>query len=178
MRRRSSSLLTIRSIRFADSVIVTLTRHALILALAIVAWGMIGGSSPSFAQGVEYTENKADQALRSSARIDPSTLGMSIAIPLASYPGRGGANLPVTLYYSSKLWRIDYRNYFCANTPSPITETQAEYAEHSAASWTSGLGVPWIKYTGQGQLYDSEGKRYDEGLSGCSEQGSLFNRIV
>ena len=39
---------------------------------------------------IQHTENKADLALRSGARVDPSTRGMSLSIPLASYPGRAG----------------------------------------------------------------------------------------
>jgi hypothetical protein len=50
---------------------------------------------------IRYTSGKADQSLRSDMRIDPSTLGMSVQIPISAYPGRG-VNLPVTLNYSSK----------------------------------------------------------------------------
>lgn len=34
------------------------------------------------AQDKQYTENKPDQSLRSSARVDPSTLGMSLGVTL------------------------------------------------------------------------------------------------
>ena len=42
----------------------------------------------SVADAQQYTNNKADQILRSSGRVNPSTLGMEIGIPLASYPGQ------------------------------------------------------------------------------------------
>lgn len=52
-----------------------------------------------------HTENKADQALRGSGRVNSSTLGMEISIPLASFPGRG-INVPISLSYSSKVWGL------------------------------------------------------------------------
>lgn len=46
-------------------------------------------ATSALAQEKQYSENKTDQALKSDARIDPSTLGMSLEIPLGSAPGRG-----------------------------------------------------------------------------------------
>src|SRR5215510_12732896 len=63
------------------------------------------------AQNIEYTKGNTDSALRSNLTVDPSTLGMSIQIPLASYPGRG-AELPVTLRYASKQWRLSFMDTF------------------------------------------------------------------
>src|SRR4029077_6131699 len=39
------------------------------------------------AQSIQYTQNKPDQALRSAMRVDPSTLGLSIEVPISGYPG-------------------------------------------------------------------------------------------
>src|SRR5678816_2151521 len=35
-----------------------------------------------------------------------SGLDKNIHVPLQTYPGRGGASLPVSLTYSSRVWRI------------------------------------------------------------------------
>ena len=70
----------------------------IVLSLALFA-------SAARAQNVQYTNNKADQALRSDMRIDPSTLGMSLQIPLGAYPGRG-ISLPLcvgTISMASRL---------------------------------------------------------------------------
>ena len=37
---------------------------------------------------IQHTQNKPDQALRSEARIDPATHGMSLQVPLGMLPGR------------------------------------------------------------------------------------------
>jgi len=54
----------------------------------------------------QKTNNTSDQTLRSSGRVNPSTLGMEYGLPLGSYPGRG-ISLPLGLNYSSKLWRLE-----------------------------------------------------------------------
>lgn len=59
-----------------------------------------------------YTKNSQDLNRRSSIEVDPSTLGLNISIPLEDYSGRGIA-LPISLSYSSKLWRIGYNG--CRN---------------------------------------------------------------
>ncbi len=53
---------------------------------------------------VRDTEHKKDRNLKSSARINPSTLAMEFSLPLASYPGRAGNSIPVSYTYSSKVW--------------------------------------------------------------------------
>ncbi|HEY8184512.1 MAG TPA: hypothetical protein VIF64_00500, partial [Pyrinomonadaceae bacterium] len=108
------------------------------------------------AQEKQYTENKVDQAVRSEARIDPSTLGMSLEIPLAGAPGRAGTSLSSVVRYSSKQWRLKYSggvqgpiNYF--------TWTRPKFSENSMAGWTSSLDAPWIEYTGREQRFDENG---------------------
>ena len=56
--------------------------------------------------GQQQTENKADQTLRGSGRVNASTLGMEFDMPLGGYSGRG-INVPINLSYSSKLWRFE-----------------------------------------------------------------------
>ena len=131
------------------------------LPLMVLAWCTLG-SSLLFAQNIQYTENKPDLALRSETRVDPSTLGMSISIPLASYPGRAGMGLPVALTYSSKVLRLDYRNTDSPPITNKVVWTGVEFAEHSTAGWTSTLGSPRVEFTGMGQYYNYEGRPADE----------------
>src|SRR5215217_6262363 len=74
-----------------------------ILALAAVA-------ASAQTANVQSAQNAVDFTRRSSAEVDPATLALQLQIPLAGYPGRGGAGLPITLSYSSKLWRVKYLN--------------------------------------------------------------------
>lgn len=108
--------------------------------------------------GQQHTENKADQALRSSGRVNASTLGMEIDIPLGSYPGRG-INVPVSLSYSSKLWRIDYMSSQPAvnNPDNCISVNYPKFGENSASGWTTSMAVPYVEYTGADNLYQNNG---------------------
>jgi hypothetical protein len=129
-------------------------RDGLFVAVLISAFFyLLIAPSPAFAQNAQYTAGKADQALRSDMRIDPSTLGMSIEVPLGAYPGRAGVDLPISLRYSSKQWRIDYSSSFHGQLRDQ-TWTRAKYAESSAAGWTSSLDVPRIVYSGDGEAYE------------------------
>lgn len=127
------------------------------ITIIFAAWLAIGGAVDVSAQNVQFTQNTADSALRSDVRVDPSTLGMNIKIPLRSYPGRAGTSLPITLNYSSKVWRIKYLTSFNMYSGYDST-TEAKYGEYSAAGWTSSLGVPVIEWTGGEQVYDPYGK--------------------
>jgi RHS repeat-associated protein len=109
--------------------------------------------------GVKYTTNLPENNKRSGIEVDPTTLGLNISIPLAEYSGRG-VGLPVTLRWSSKLWRMRHfsSNPFFNNTgtfsgSSAITVTQPVYSEHAVSGWTSSLKVPEIEYTGDLEPY-------------------------
>src|SRR5918912_3276899 len=80
--------------------------RAMRMALLLVVCGLICWPTPSLAQNVKHTQNNLDQALRSDFRVDPTTLGLGFQLTLSGYPGRGGTSMPVTLSYSSKLWRM------------------------------------------------------------------------
>ena len=109
--------------------------------------------------GQQHTENKADQVLRGSGRVNASTLGMELEIPLGSYPGRG-INVPITLSYSSKLWRMNYvSNQPQVNNPDNcIAINDPRYGENSAAGWTTSLATPYIEYTGENNTFNPEGQ--------------------
>ena len=65
--------------------------------LALVFCACLLAASGASAQNVQFTQGAVGSGLNNS-----------IQIPIAAYPGRGGASLPVTLYYSSSVWKIAY----------------------------------------------------------------------
>lgn len=91
----------------------------------------------SYGQEEENTKNNKDQTKRSDAKVNPTSLGMELSIPLGGAPGRAGNSLPITFNYSSKVWRTevftateDGHNVYWAN---PI------YGEDSYSGWTTNL---------------------------------------
>ena len=121
---------------------------SLILALVI-------SSSAVFAQ---ENENTADRALKGSGRVNPSTLAMEISIPLGSYPGRG-INVPISLSYSSKVWRMESLEQTSTSLGgSPCyTVSYPMYGEKSASGWTTSLETPYIEYTGWTDRFTAQG---------------------
>jgi len=117
--------------------------------------------------GQQHTENKTDQVLRGSGRVNASTLGMEMEIPLGAYSGRG-INVPISLSYSSKLWRMDYvTNQPQVNNPDNcISINQPRYGENSASGWTTSLATPYIEYTGYDNKFTTDGFPHgsEEGL--------------
>ncbi|HQU81826.1 MAG TPA: RHS repeat-associated core domain-containing protein [Pyrinomonadaceae bacterium] len=126
------------------------TAYSILLGLIIVVY--------SFGQS-GTNENGADRTLRGSGRVNPSTLGMEIEIPLGNYPGRG-INVPVNLSYSSKLWRMEVNNYEPqGNNPSLCRAVNhPKYAEKSASGWTTSLATPYIEYIGEDNIFKQNGK--------------------
>lgn len=115
------------------------------LVLAVTAFGQ---------EPIQKSNNTADQTLRSSGRVNPSTLGMEFDLPLGSYPGRG-ISLPLGLSYSSKQWRLEeYRTIPQANG-SNHSWTNPLYSTDAAAGWTSSLSQPYIEYTGEKYRFDA-----------------------
>ncbi len=111
-------------------------------------------SVAAFAQTLRYTENSIDQTMRSNLNVDPSTLNMSFSVTLGGYPGRG-VSLPVTMNYSSKVWRMRYNGTFQSPLGTIYTHNVPEFGEKSVAGWTTTLDEPYIEYTPQ--AYDVEG---------------------
>src|SRR5688572_9211958 len=81
-------------------------RIALKFSISLILALVISSSSAVFAQ---ENENTADRALKGGGRVNPSTLAIEFDLPLGSYPGRG-INVPISLSYSSKVWRMDSVN--------------------------------------------------------------------
>jgi hypothetical protein len=127
---------------------------------------------------VQFTKNSQDIGLRSDLKVDPSTLGMNIQLPLRVYAGRGGADLPITLYYSSKVWRLRYNGYYTGyvgtigvDNLGNFSMARAMYGEDSAAGWTSSLDVPRIVHTDsiEEEVYNGNGRPCaDTGVTGPS----------
>lgn len=130
----------------------------------------------ALAQDKQYTENKPDQALKSDIRVDPSTLGMSISVLLGGAAGRAGTSLPISLRYSSKLWRIKYamswQSYLNLNT-----WTRAEFSESSVAGWSSSLEPPRIEFTGGMQSFDENGSPTSDDPDYPSNTFLFINRL-
>ena len=123
---------------------------------------------------IQYTHNKPDQTLRSALRVDPTTLALSIEVPIASYSGRGGTSVPISLSYSSKQWRIAFEESWLSNSELLRTESIPMFSEWAKAGWTSAAEVPIIEWTGAGQHYNYDGKPF----CGCGDYGGYWiNRI-
>ncbi len=114
-------------------------------------------------------ENAADRTLKGSGRINPSTLAMEFSLPLGSYPGRG-INVPISLSYSSKVWRLDYQGNYPApgaSYSSCLAEYWARFGERSASGWTTSMATPYIEYIGGKTFYDYEGSPVSYGDATC-----------
>lgn len=136
-----------------------LHHHPMSLA-ALIAVGFFLTTS-AVAQVKQYTDNKSDLTLRSEAHIDPSALGMSLEIPLGGAPGRAGASVPVSIRYSSKLWRLKYTNWWPGFFLDK-TWTKPKFSENAWSGWSSSLDPPWIEYTGMSQGFESDGSSYSD----------------
>jgi RHS repeat-associated protein len=111
----------------------------------------------AFGQDTQNTQNTVDQNMRSSGRVNPSTLGMEFDLPLGSYPGRG-ISMPLGINYSSKQWRFeDDESIQLPGAPKYIFAV-AKFSENAAAGWTSSLTQPYIEYTGKYNRFDDYGR--------------------
>jgi len=151
-------------------------RYKTAFTLLCVLFALI--STAVFGQNPQSTENKADQTLRSSGRVNPSTLGMEFDLPLGSYPGRG-INMPISLSYSSKLWRLESKGNVISNHPSGCTTYyEPIYAEDSASGWTSSLNAPYIEYAGKDNVFTNEGFPFEPLLTCGSLNGGQYRSFI
>jgi RHS repeat-associated protein len=127
--------------------------HAL-KACACVCAGILflfGASLLAKAQEAEFTQNKS------------GSHAMTLEVPLTNYPGRG-VSVPVRLTYStSGLWRIGFINSVPIGSSVWRSVTEAIYAEHSTAGWTTSLDVPKVEWPRQNDVYWYTGKAYSKG---------------
>jgi RHS repeat-associated protein len=124
----------------------TMTFCLLSLALTILVKGQSNVPATN-------TRNNKDKTKRSSspslAQVNPTTLGLELALPLSEAAGRAGNSLPIALNYSSKVWRMEtgdtatvYQGNFSHQVVLNVVPT---FDEHSAAGWTSSLKAPYIE---------------------------------
>nr|HMS42939.1 hypothetical protein [Pyrinomonadaceae bacterium] len=121
-----------------------------------------GSTSPQKTE----TGNKADQNLKSLARVNPSTLAMEFSLPLMSYPGRNGNSLPVGFNYSSKLWQmkssVTWFYLSGSGTKRYLTDVNSKYGDRTSAGWTSMMMPPRIDESLE--IYNQHGKPFSENL--------------
>ncbi|MBL8191079.1 MAG: hypothetical protein JNK38_23885, partial [Acidobacteria bacterium] len=135
------------------------------------------GNATALAQNISYTENNLDQSLRSNLNVDPSTFGMSFSVPLGNFPGRG-ASMPVTLSYSSKVWRTRHQFSWTQFNGTDQSDVNFKYGEYSKSGWTTNLDVPWVEYTGGAQIYDVNGNSVCTTCDNGPEYGYFVERIA
>jgi len=100
---------------------------------------LIGSLQLALGQSIRQTENKADQTLRSNGRVNPSTLGMELSIPLGGYAGRAGSDKPLTLEYSSKVWGTWEPDVWETPLGTPVTDLAPKFSQGSVRGWTTSL---------------------------------------
>ncbi len=146
----------------------------LVLLILVAFTSTFVGQSASTPQNRDTT-NKADQNLRSAARVNPSTLAMEFSLPLASYPGRNGNNFPVGLSYSSKVWRMKDQLTITSGTSNIITHARPTFAERSSDGWTSTFTPPIIEE--DIKRYDQTGRPYTSELDDYAAN-LMFNDLL
>ena len=132
----------------------SLTRFQVFVALSLVS---LLFAIPMLAAGPSNSNDKADENLKSNARVNPSTLAMELSVPIASYPGRSGNSVPLVLHYSSKVWGLERYNSgrfeesfgppTQPGTPFQVTTAEdylAKFGERSISGWTNSLSAPAI----------------------------------
>lgn len=120
-----------------------------VVRVLVFLCALTSASSVALAQNIQYSQGSVG-----------SSLNNTLQIPLKSYTGRGGASLPITLYYSSDVWRIKYRGTIYNPYDTSLSESMADvkYSEYSRAGWTSSLGIPVLEWPPVNEVYDWEGK--------------------
>jgi RHS repeat-associated protein len=122
--------------------------------LALLACAVLLAFYPARAQNVQFTQGAVG-----------SGLDNSIQIPIVAYPGRGGAGLPVTLYYSSKVWKISHlKTVHDGALPQSVAE--AAYADYSNSGWTTSLDVPRVEWPKLNDRYWYDGSPHEWYVSG------------
>jgi RHS repeat-associated protein len=154
----SASMLPIETSSSTTRRVSSLRQNISFCVVILLAWCIMASSASG--QNIKHTQNNLDSAKRSDFTVDPTTLGLGFQLTITNYPGRAGMSLPVTLSYSSKLWRMNARDTYNSFPYSsiPKTRTEAKYAEYSASGWTTNFDLPrlegleWMPYdyTGAG----------------------------
>src|SRR5205807_2152570 len=140
-------------------------RHSFAVALLLLL-----AVTDAAAQDVRNPQSAIDNRMRTDLRVDPVTHALQFQIPLGQYAGRAGVNLPITLYYSSKVWNVKYVNTIqCQDDPGSLY--RAEYAKSSASGWTSSLD--WSTWP-----QDITLELYDASTTRPTNRGTLLHKIA
>ena len=111
-------------------------------------------SSTATAQNIQFTQGSVG-----------SGLDNTVQVSLWTYPGRGAASLPITLNYSSRVWRIGHLK--TVNNQSYYQSiAEAIYSEYATAGWRTSLDLPIIEWPKSDDTY------YHYGGPFCSVCGS------
>lgn len=147
---------------------------AIVCAVSILICGFVANAQPA-----QSTENSKDQALRGSGRINSSTLAMEFSLPLGDYPGRG-INVPISLSYSSKVWRAKFINRLPRiNNPGDcISLNVPRFADNSAAGWTSSLAAPYVEYVGWDNVFNSDGYPLGPGCESTTSPPEYYDNAI
>ena len=143
------------------------------VVLALLIWCALASSAS--AQNIQYNQKSVDLGLRSDLKVNPSSRAVEMQIPLGSYEGRAGVNVPITILYSSKVWRVGYQGYNQGPldtggqpTGNGYVIASAQYAEHSRGGWTSSVGFPVIDNYSTSEGYNQFG---NPSSGNCSSSG-------
>ncbi len=127
------------------SVALLQIKRAIGICLLLAVAGVSNG------QQTTESSSKSDQTLKSSVRINPSTLAMEFSLPLGVFPGRSGNSIPIGFTYSSKLWAARITKSDFSVTSTPPSQTRRDYmlakfsfARDNMAGWSSSLQPPRI----------------------------------
>lgn len=128
-----------------------------LLAARLAAVGLLClAAATARGQNVQFTQGGVGSGLENS-----------IQIPISAHPGRGAASLPLTLNYSSRVWRIGFVKTVSGNEPSlyPVfgrrATAEAIYSENSAAGWTTSLDPPRLEWPKPTDQYKYDGTAYN-----------------
>ncbi|HEV2861442.1 MAG TPA: RHS repeat-associated core domain-containing protein [Pyrinomonadaceae bacterium] len=126
--------------------------------LAAVVCALLALSAAPSAQNIQFTQGSVSAGLDNTFRI-----------PVASHPGRGAAGLPVTLNYSSRVWRVGHLSTI-VNNFNFQTIAEAIYAEHSASGWKTTLDLPTVEWPKEDDLYYASGRPFCNACQSASRR--------
>ncbi len=146
----------------------------------VILVGLLGISS--VLGQIEDTRNSKDKTMRSGAKVNPTTLGLELSIPLGNLPGRAGNSTPISFNYSSKLWQMDDYRYTDAGGLTYLHVYPSYSVNRSISGWTSSTRMPYVEDVSQRYyVYANNGGGNNNGgtnfctISGmnclCSSQG-------
>jgi RHS repeat-associated protein len=127
--------------------------------LSVVVVSLTIPSALTKAQNIQFTQGSIGSGLENS-----------VQVTIWTYPGRGATSLPVTLTYSSRVWRIGHLQ--TVNNQSFYQSiAEAIYAEYSTSGWKSSLDLPIVEWPKSDDTYYHYGGPY---CSVCGSSSTQF----